>query len=754
MSGMARAHAGRARVRLARTATVTLAAGALAGLPALAGAARSAIQPAGPLALAVTSVNPSYATPRHTISITGTVRNQTGQPTSGLTVQLLSSRSAFTSMSALQQYAAGGYVPLATLSVPPVAVPPVPAYGSAHWTLRLPVSALGVCAFGVYPLTVQVSDPAGGFASSPIPLPYWPARARSCTGSARPKPDPISWIWPFMDNPHQGACPGALLDNSLATSIAPGGRLYRLLAAGRAFTSADHLTWAIDPALLDNVRIMQRQYLIGGSANCALARSYPADLRASAWLRSLALATAGRPVFVTPYADVDIAALTGVGSPDLPLAFSIGNRVASQVLGRSRVPAPVPAPADKFAAVAWPADGRASAAVLQELDALGVRTVLLAMPSAVPYTPSGVTTVPDGLGNRLHVFLPDNAIGQLLGSSAATSRDPGTIFQVGQTFLAETAMIIAERPGVQRPIVLTPPRRWDPATALTTRLLGSTASAPWLVPGDINHLVARPSQLPRSAGPLVRASHGRLSRRLLRNVAGLDRWVALLDSIIDPASPGGAPPLNEAVFGIESSAWQGRLGARHARAMLARADKFVFDQFAGISIKANPKVLLGGSGGSIPVSVRNGLNYPVRVRIEIRTSNHSVRIPDPSRALPPIPAHKIDSFRLAVQASQNGSATVTLLLTSPDGRALPHGAWVTRVEVTSFGTIALLICAAALALFVIGSATRAIRHGRPRAPGELSANVGEDSENARADVPAVLLPAPPSAGRSPSREDE
>src|SRR5215472_8350828 len=98
MSGMARASAGTpegsrgspsragiARVRLALAGTVTVAAAALSSLSVIAGSAKSAVQPAGPLALAVTSLSPSYATPRHTITVTGTVRNLTGEPATGLT---------------------------------------------------------------------------------------------------------------------------------------------------------------------------------------------------------------------------------------------------------------------------------------------------------------------------------------------------------------------------------------------------------------------------------------------------------------------------------------------------------------------------------------------------------------------------------------------------------------------------------------------------------------------------------------------
>ena len=50
-----------------------------------------------------------------------------------------------------------------------------------------------------------------------------------------------------------------------------------------------------------------------------------ASQAAAAWLAGLKSATAGQPVFVTPYADADIAALTRYGmNADLTRAFTRG----------------------------------------------------------------------------------------------------------------------------------------------------------------------------------------------------------------------------------------------------------------------------------------------------------------------------------------------------------------------------------------------------------------------------------------------
>ena len=92
----------------------------------------------------------------------------------------------------------------------------------------LPVNEVGMGVFGVYPLAAQATDSLGTvLGTSWTFLPFWP----SAKSKLRPQRDDIAWIWPLIDTPDQGPCPD-LLNNHLAASLASGGRLARLLAAG------------------------------------------------------------------------------------------------------------------------------------------------------------------------------------------------------------------------------------------------------------------------------------------------------------------------------------------------------------------------------------------------------------------------------------------------------------------------------------------------------------------------------------------
>ena len=287
----------------------------------------------------------------------------------------------------------------------------------------------------------------------------------------------IAWVWPVFSPPEQAACP-ALLNGALASSLA-GGRLSALLAAGRTpeAVRAD-LTWAIDPSVLASAGVMSHSYPVGGTSSCSGAVTRPASPAARTWLAQLRAVTAQQDYFVTPYADVDVSALTHAAmDTDLLRAQAKGNTVAGQFLGGTQRPA-VPG----FGAIAWPAGGFADYEVLGNLGPGGWRTVIMnssLMPprTATLFTPSAITSALDGVDGRLNVALSDSTLSQVLaggptaaearagparpaggrparsspgGTQSTATRQAGAAadsFATEQRFLAETAMIVAEQPG-------------------------------------------------------------------------------------------------------------------------------------------------------------------------------------------------------------------------------------------------------------------------------------------------------------------
>jgi hypothetical protein len=728
------------RPALSRSARLLLT-GLLAGLALAAGpAAASAATAAGSsgtdatarpaVSVAITSVGPAYARPGGKVTVQGVLHNGTRTPVSGVTVQLRSSGVAMADRDELTQYVAGAGAGAGSGTGPGDEAEPgatgairgsVPPGGTVTWSVALRVNEVHMSVFGVYPLAAQADAAGAALATARTLLPFWPG--------GRPVDQPhedIAWLWPLIDQPDQGACPG-LLNNNLAGRLSSGGRLGRLLAAGASPAGlAAKLTWVIDPAVLSSAQAMTLPYVTGSrvtgsSAACSAGTSHAASSQAAAWLGGLRTTVASQPAVITPYADVDIAALVQQGlAGDVHSAFTEGRTIAGQVLNRDFEPSAAGSAGSAAAltgALAWPAAGQANYAMLEPLAAAdGIKAVVLssaAMPPAenVQYTPSAVSSTPDGEGGDMTVLLADSILTQILGSVSATTTQPGAAFAAQQLFLAETAMIAAEAPHLSRAIVVAPPERWNPPASLTSGLLADTTSAPWLSPVGAGSLAADsraagqvPRQAPDSVGP------GLASPALLRGVAAADHGAAVIQSIqVRPTAQ-----LSLAISGIESAAWRGPAGGQQARAMLGQVQDYIAAQERGVTILEPGRDTLGGQTGPIPISIDNHLPYAVQVRVKLSVSQDQRNGFQVLTRLGTIriPADTISTTKVKVRAPDIGSTVISLRLTTPEGQKVPGQPVNMTVQATHLGNLTLILIAGALAVFMITSASRAIRRGR------------------------------------------
>jgi hypothetical protein len=743
------------RLAMACAAAALAAAPLAAAAPAMAAPVASGAH----VSVAITSVNPNIATPGKPVTVSGTVSNGTADAVSGLAVQLRSSGSALTSRGDLTNYAAGnlpGFDSPVTGAVQQL--PGTLSPGTTEkWTTTIAAHQLGMTAFGVYPLAAEVDDNTGATLDTDHSfLPFWPAKP-TLAG-----PLQIAWVWPVIDSPHQAAC-RALLNNSLAASVAPRGRLAGLLAAGTtpAASSAD-LTWAIDPGLLASVSAMTKPYRVGGSAICAGTTGEPASTAARAWLGGLRSVTAKQDFFVTPYNDVDVAALTHQGmDSDLTHAFNDGRSVARTILPSAQRPATGAtgqdlghaSPPDGIGGIAWPADGTADYGVLGNLAVNGIGTVLLdstMMPpvTQVNYTPSAVTKTPDGVGAELDVALADDTLTQILGS-------PGTSFSTEQRFLAETAMIAAEAPALRRSIVVAPPRQWDPAPGVASGLLFETVSAPWLSPVSLANLVTADSpvgQVSRQQPAQQLLGRGELGASLLGQVQQVNLGLRLQGSILNP--PNNAY-LSTAVAAVESSAWRGARGATEAGRLLQRVSGYLASREQLVQIIDASQVTLGGQNGSVPVSISNKLNQPVTVRLNVQAPSGGQITILPYNSMVTIAAHEQRTIPVRVKAAAAGTTMLRLSLLTPGGAPLP-GATTLTVDATHFGTLALVIIGIAVGVFVLTAAGRAFRRGGgPRGGAPASGGEGGGpAGDANSPDPAGGPSEPDSVVRKPAEHDD
>jgi hypothetical protein len=689
------------------------------------------------LSITITSMSPTYATPKGEVTVSGIVTNTTATAATALSAELWSSSVRLPDRAAMTSYLTAPAGAAVDTPQPKSlqTLPTVPAHSTRPWSLTLRVSQAGMTAFGVYPLAAQLSQFGAPVDAARTFLPFWPAASQARTV----RPASLAWVWPLIDVPHQAACP-ALLNNNLQASLASGGRLNQLLAVGSSPVGRSAgLTWAIDPALLNDAKVMTARYQVGGTATCTHASTRPASAAARAWLSGVQSVTAQQGFFITPYADVDVAALSHRGlTSELADAFADGRTGALAIL-HGQVQRPPVAPGGGRAAagstglIAWPPNGVADYGVLESLAASPNRigTVILDSTMMQPViqtgiTPTAVTSTPDGVYGQMHVLLADNGIEQVLSAPAGSlpgiapgTKPPAaaTEFERAQWFLAQTAMIASEAPHTARAVVVAPPRRWNPGSALASSLLDETVHTPWLRPASLSSLVATPhptGQVHREDPPKYQVSRSELRAPLLRQVQQLNGQIGLLASILVRSGP---RYLSTAVDAIESSAWRGQpSGRRTARQLLRKVSAFVAVQQHQVRIIDPLRVTLGGKSGDVPVSIRNTLGHAVTVRLRVSVpSSGRVVIRNPKKLIT-VPGGTQRTIKIPVKAAEAGSTTLTLWLTNPDGRPLPGSTARVTVEATHFGTMAIVIIGIALAVFVITAIGRAIWRGT-RQPG-------------------------------------
>jgi hypothetical protein len=682
---------------------------AAAVVPAVVTAALSAATPAqaapqaGTTSIVIDSMSPQTAKPGSTVTVTGTIINDTSQTQSGLAVQLLTSPVFFQSRDQMDAYASQGTGVSLQEAGNPFELPGSLGPGTAAaWRASFQVNSVGIDEFGVYPVTAELGNAEDAdLSTDQTLLPFWPGQQAS--GLARPLD--IAWVWPLIDQPHRQVC-SALTNNDLATSLAPGGRLSNLLEAGQAFPGM-HLTWFIDPALLGDAETMTGGYQVDSGSGCTGATTEPASKAAARWLSQLRTVTSSQPTVITPYANVDVSALVHSGlTSGLTAAYKTGKTVADSVLHGSFGPS-----------IALPAGGTADLSVLTNLvTAQHIGTVVLDSGEMPPLNPAvfepddAVTSIrtPDGL--TMTVLLADHILTGVLaaGSGAVTA---SAQFAVSQRFLAETAMIAAEAPHSERSIVVAPPEDWNPSAALAVQLLSETAGAPWLAPASLGSLAGAPDTdrgIPRQPPPANQDSPGELSAGYLSTVGAVATALDTYQSMLYRPSLSYVHGLNEALIATESSAWRGSSQAEG----LALADKllsYVDGEEDMVKIIASQQVPMGGSSGPVPVSIQNDSHHPIQVRLhasvlDVPGRKSQLKVAN-FKNLVTVQTGQAVTVRLPVTSAPIGPTAIDLTLTTPDGRSLPAYTRLT-VESTRYGRAILFLIGAAIGVLVLTSVWR------------------------------------------------
>ena len=664
---------------------------------------------AGRVSIVIDSMTPQTAKPGSTVTVAGTVTNGTSQTKAGLDVQLWTSPTRFQTRDEMDGYVSQGTgASLEQVGDPFSLAASLRPGATVQWHASFQVNTVGMDQFGVYPVSAQLGDGEGDVLGvDQTLLPFWPGQ--QAAGLARPLD--IAWVWPLVDQPHHQVCT-ALTNNDLTTSLAPGGRLSALLGAGQANPGA-HVTWVVDPALLSDVNTMTKPYQVASGPGCSGAVNEPASKAAKTWLDTLRGITAGQPPVITPYANVDVSALVHSGlAPDITSAYTMGYAVADSVLHGSFGPT-----------IAVPAGGTADLSVLTNLaTAQHIGAAVLdsnEMPPANPavFADDAITSIRTPSGVNMTILLADHVLTGVLatGDTSSGVLPPSTQFAVNQRFLAETAMIAAEAPDSDRSIVVAPPENWSPSATLASDLLSETTSTPWLSPTALGSLAGAPDSertLARQPPPASKDSPGELTGSYLSTVAKTGIELGVYQDLLYQPSSSYVQGLQQALTATESSAWRGRAAAQ-GLALAEKLSRFMSGEEGQIHIIAAQQVPMGGSSGLVPVSIQNGSQHAIQVRLNTQRGQRAgPDLPAEHRALPepdhgPAPAG--GTVRLPVNSAPIGATAIQLSLTTVHGKALPLPLTSLTVQSTRYGRAILFLIGAAIGVLVLTSVFRGVR---------------------------------------------
>lgn len=714
------ASSGPTDIGMAQTATTEAGMSGSPGLPGLADGA--AALPSGADEdeqvddLTVERISPAALEADSTLTVDGTVTNTGDSALDSVTVRVRYSSQALPTRTSLAEHADGDYPELQRFGVDQSLDEELEPGDSTTYTLRVDMADLDVSDFGVYPLVVEAVDDAGApLGTQRTFLPY--------TDSDDVEPTELAWVWPLADQPHR-ADDDTFLGDGLREQLTPDGRLERLLTLGLsadpgATIDTDNgvdaqdaesddgvpLTWAIDPALLDDVARLTTSHQVLDDPAAVPAQDEPGlvtqepDPNAGSWLERAQQGLAEASVVSSAYATPSIGSLLEADlDQDAEASHALGQQRITELLDRD-------IDTDRM----WLPHGTADQATVDFFAEEDTATFVFddsALPAQdqVGHTPDATTTLPTSDDTEATAVVTDHQLGHVLDADADTA---GQTMLAEQRYIAETALISAERPDTTQTVVAAPPANWNPTADLATGVLEATESLPWLDPVSLDELAAEPNDERQELGA-PEDGPAELSDAYLDQINDIRAEANLFGSVLTEDDD----PFRPAILRLESAAWEEGEGALAggARQRVATA---LDEAIGSVRIMPGEPVTMASKSGEAPILVANDLpDHSVTVHLSVFSQNSErLSVGDYTDTMEIAPGGRTTVY-VPLSASVNGRTDLELGLHNADGEPISDEETTLPVTVTGLGTSALLISGAAALVLLALLVLRAVRRRR------------------------------------------
>lgn len=613
---------------------------------------------ANPLSVAVTTVEVSGGAPDDTVAVHGRVTNNTGQPAYDVRVQLWRSIEQVRSLSSVLDALETDRPPagrllrdkpseIAVLTGPAAALAPG---ASITFTVSGTVSDLDWRGDSSYWIGARVTGATRPNGTAQSSLASQAVTLTTIPGTALDAVVPAVATVVELSAPPTRLRRNLFATDALASDLTSGGRLGRLLAVAEQ----PGMSWAVDPALLDEVADMADGYKVLADQGTAdgtgaqVASAWLADfdkLSASNGVRTLY----GRPDLVGPGSDLRVfdraLSVTPARVSSLPVV-ALASRVSTPML-------------DAAASRHVPVLTTAAGIGRSSLSIAGAH--VLAMTSLDTLWPSPlIVDSPDARGAA------SIALARVSGAQVRLIRSP------------DDAAAVTTTP------------TWVKRVPISTVL----AEKPTTVSAEIaSPLTAAGAVDARVSARLARLQANLLAYGAASPATGLKELAAELASNGASESWLDAPASRERfIAGVEEAT-----GA----SLMAK----------GVTLTAPVTVTMSSASSQFPATITNPLPEPIKVRVVgISASSPRMRV-SPSE-LVTIRPHDSFTVQVPAEARTNGAVQVTLRVEAEDGTVV-SAPFKTTLEATNLGFVGWLIVGASGLVLLVTTALR-IRQVRRR----------------------------------------
>jgi hypothetical protein len=570
------------------------------------------------------------------------------------------------------------------------ASPAVPAGEVRNIYLSVSAAAIGLdpspSAWGARALSVSISNGDSQLATANSSIVWFPGGSFQATK--------LALVAPIAAPPGTS---GLITADDLATLTGPSGTLTRELDQ----SIERHVALAIDPMVIVSIRI--------------LGRTAPAS--ATNWLARLA--AAGNDTFALSYADADLATMSQLGSGSLlaPTDFTIDPKLfptpqatptPSSTPGLTGGPTPSPTapsvgpvlPTSEtildwnytIKGLAWPLD---DTVVKNDLDVFaksGLTSTILSSGNAsygnVGYTPGASAAV-----EKHPVLISDATISRQF--RAAVTAPTAVAWQQAVAGLsASVAVATRERPDDARTLLGTLGRTYPTSTgSRLSDTLAALTALPWVGSSTLSDAMAmKPVEATITAKPEA-ASRITQAKNLLAAESSVGTFSSVL---VNPPLLTGPHRLD--LLATLSSGWIGNTtGWKSAYAHYLKASTTIT---RSVTIVESSSIIQPSDKISLPVTVRNDLNFPVAVIVTVHSPSGILHVVE-NRVPLTVEANSQAGARVAVQSVANGDVVLEVSLSTVSGQPISLPSFV-DVNVQAQWETAITVSIGALLLGVFG----------------------------------------------------